>query len=166
MGQQRSYAPRSKPVLPGVFRQAMPALVKRSHQTESPWKLCGDGKIVEPGGIILDPLPVLHHHPCRQAGGLSPWASSFRGIMPMSRKTHGNHRTCRSRLMAPFILNKGILLIQEDVNQNRSHQREAQAYRPLLAQATAVTLRKMSDEEHAPSRQADGEATCPAECRT
>jgi len=42
MGQQPSDS--QAHVLPGVFRQAMPALVKRIHQ------------IVEPGGIILDPF--------------------------------------------------------------------------------------------------------------
>ena len=48
---------RQAPVLPGVFRQAMPALVKRIHQTEKPLgvmrEMC---RIVEPGGIILDPF--------------------------------------------------------------------------------------------------------------
>jgi site-specific DNA-methyltransferase (adenine-specific) len=50
-------ADRAAPVLPGVFRQAMPALVKRIHQTEKPLgvmrNIC---RIVEPGGIILDPF--------------------------------------------------------------------------------------------------------------
>ena len=48
---------RCAPVLPGVFRQAMPALVKRIHQTEKPLGVMRDiCRIVEPGGIILDPF--------------------------------------------------------------------------------------------------------------
>ncbi|MCL2078744.1 MAG: site-specific DNA-methyltransferase [Oscillospiraceae bacterium] len=48
---------RVAPVLPGVFRQAMPALVKRIHQTEKPLGVMRDlCRIVEPGGIILDPF--------------------------------------------------------------------------------------------------------------
>ncbi|MDR1604072.1 MAG: site-specific DNA-methyltransferase [Gracilibacteraceae bacterium] len=50
-------ADRAAPVLPGVFRQAMPALVKRTHQTEKPLGVMRDVcRIVEPGGIILDPF--------------------------------------------------------------------------------------------------------------
>jgi len=48
---------RAAPVLPGVFRQAMPALVKRIHQTEKPLGVMRDiCRIVEPGGVILDPF--------------------------------------------------------------------------------------------------------------
>ena len=48
---------RKSPVLPGVFRQSMPALTKRIHQTEKPLEVMRDiVKIVEPGGIILDPF--------------------------------------------------------------------------------------------------------------
>ena len=48
---------RAAPVLPGVFRQSMPALTKRIHQTEKPLEVMrAMVKIVEPGGIILDPL--------------------------------------------------------------------------------------------------------------
>jgi len=48
---------RNAPVLPGVFRQAMPALVKRIHQTEKPLGVMRDiCRIVEPDGIILDPF--------------------------------------------------------------------------------------------------------------
>ena len=48
---------RNAPVLPGVFRQSMPALAKRIHQTEKPLEVMRDMvKIVEPGGIILDPF--------------------------------------------------------------------------------------------------------------
>ena len=48
---------RNAPVLPGVFRQSMPALTKRIHQTEKPLTVMRDMvKIVEPGGIILDPF--------------------------------------------------------------------------------------------------------------
>ncbi len=48
---------RKAPVLPGVFRQSMPAFSKRSHQTEKPLELMREMvKIVEPGGIILDPF--------------------------------------------------------------------------------------------------------------
>lgn len=48
---------REAPVLPGVFRQSMPALPKRIHQTEKPLAVMRDMvKIVEPGGIILDPF--------------------------------------------------------------------------------------------------------------
>ena len=48
---------RNAPVLPGVFRQAMPAMVKRRHQTEKPLEVMREMvKIVEPGGIILDPF--------------------------------------------------------------------------------------------------------------
>jgi len=50
-------ANRNAPVLPGVYRQAMPAHVKRIHQTEKPLGVMRDMiKIVEPGGIILDPF--------------------------------------------------------------------------------------------------------------
>ena len=50
-------ADRKAPVLPGVFRQSMPPAVKRIHQTEKPLELMRDlTKIVEPGGIILDPF--------------------------------------------------------------------------------------------------------------
>lgn len=50
-------ADRKAPVLPGVFRQAMPSMAKRSHQTEKPLEVMRDMvKIVEPGGIILDPF--------------------------------------------------------------------------------------------------------------
>ena len=48
---------RNAPVLPGVFRQSMPALAKRIHQTEKPLEVMRDMvKIVEPGGIVLDPF--------------------------------------------------------------------------------------------------------------
>ena len=48
---------RAAPVLPGVFRQAMPASGKRQHQTEKPLEVMRDMlRIVEPGGIILDPF--------------------------------------------------------------------------------------------------------------
>jgi site-specific DNA-methyltransferase (adenine-specific) len=48
---------RTAPVLPGVFRQSMPAAPKRIHQTEKPLEVMRDIiKIVEPGGIILDPF--------------------------------------------------------------------------------------------------------------
>ena len=48
---------RVAPVLPGVFRQSMPALPKRIHQTEKPLGVMREiVKIVEPGGIILDPF--------------------------------------------------------------------------------------------------------------
>jgi site-specific DNA-methyltransferase (adenine-specific) len=54
---------RMAPVLPGVFRQSMPAMPKRIHQTEKPLEVMRDiVKIVErgadyqPGGIILDPF--------------------------------------------------------------------------------------------------------------
>ena len=50
-------ADRKAPVLPGVYRQAMPAHVKRIHQTEKLLGVMQDIiKIVEPGGIILDPF--------------------------------------------------------------------------------------------------------------
>lgn len=50
-------ADRKAPVLPGVFRQAMPSSAKRIHQTEKPLETMRDMvKIVEPGGIILDPF--------------------------------------------------------------------------------------------------------------
>jgi site-specific DNA-methyltransferase (adenine-specific) len=50
-------ADRLAPVLPGVFRQSMPALVKRIHQTEKPLGVMRDiCRIDEPGGIILDPF--------------------------------------------------------------------------------------------------------------
>ena len=48
---------RKAPVLPGVFRQSMPAHAKRIHQTEKPLEVMQEMvKIVEPGGIILDPF--------------------------------------------------------------------------------------------------------------
>ncbi|MDR0813897.1 MAG: site-specific DNA-methyltransferase [Oscillospiraceae bacterium] len=48
---------RAAPVLPGVFRQPMPAFTKRIHQTEKPLSVMRElVKIVEPGGIILDPF--------------------------------------------------------------------------------------------------------------
>jgi site-specific DNA-methyltransferase (adenine-specific) len=48
---------RNTPVLPGVFRQSMPAATKRIHQTEKPLEVMREiVKIVEPGGIILDPF--------------------------------------------------------------------------------------------------------------
>ena len=48
---------RNAPVLPGVFRQGMPPFNKRIHQTEKPLEVMRDLiKIVEPGGIILDPF--------------------------------------------------------------------------------------------------------------
>jgi len=48
---------RKAPVLPGVFRQAMPAFTKRIHQTEKPLEVMRDiVRIVEPDGIILDPF--------------------------------------------------------------------------------------------------------------
>ena len=50
-------ADRKSSVLPGVFRQSMPALTKRIHQTEKPLQVMRDiVKIVEPGGIVLDPF--------------------------------------------------------------------------------------------------------------
>jgi len=50
-------ADRDAPVLPGVFRQAMPPFQKRIHQTEKPLEVMREiVKIVEPGGIILDPF--------------------------------------------------------------------------------------------------------------
>ena len=48
---------RKAPVIPGVFRQAMPAFAKRIHQTEKPLEVMREiVKIVEPGNIILDPF--------------------------------------------------------------------------------------------------------------
>ena len=48
---------RKAPVLPGVFRQTMPAFKNRIHQTEKPLDVMREiVKIVEPGGIILDPF--------------------------------------------------------------------------------------------------------------
>jgi len=48
---------RNAPVLPGVFRQSMPSLAKRRHQTEKPIEVMREMiKIVEPGEIILDPF--------------------------------------------------------------------------------------------------------------
>jgi site-specific DNA-methyltransferase (adenine-specific) len=48
---------RDAPVLPGVFRQSMPPFSKRIHQTEKPLEVMRDIiRIVEPGGIILDPF--------------------------------------------------------------------------------------------------------------
>jgi site-specific DNA-methyltransferase (adenine-specific) len=48
---------RKAPVLPGVFRQSMPSGPKRIHQTEKPLEVMRDMlRIVEPGGIILDPF--------------------------------------------------------------------------------------------------------------
>ena len=50
-------AGRDAPVMPGVFRQSMPAFAKRVHQTEKPLEVMREiVKIVEPGGIILDPF--------------------------------------------------------------------------------------------------------------
>ena len=50
-------ADRNAPVLPGVFRQSMPAFAKRIHQTEKPLEVMRDIiRIVEPGEIILDPF--------------------------------------------------------------------------------------------------------------
>lgn len=50
-------ADRKAPVLPGVFRQAMPSMVKRRHQTEKPLEVMREiVRIVEPGEIILDPF--------------------------------------------------------------------------------------------------------------
>ena len=50
-------ADRNAPILPGVYRQSMPAYVKRIHQTEKPLEVMREMiKIVEPGGIILDPF--------------------------------------------------------------------------------------------------------------
>jgi len=48
---------RKAPVLPGVFRQAMPSSSRRRHQTEKPLEVMREMvKIVEPGGIVLDPF--------------------------------------------------------------------------------------------------------------
>lgn len=48
---------RKAPVIPGVFTEAMPAFTKRQHQTEKPVDVMREMiKIVEPGGIILDPF--------------------------------------------------------------------------------------------------------------
>ncbi|MDL2294749.1 site-specific DNA-methyltransferase [Ruminococcaceae bacterium OttesenSCG-928-D13] len=51
------HADRKAPILPGVFRQSMPSVAVRKHQTEKPLEVMRDiVKIVEPGGIILDPF--------------------------------------------------------------------------------------------------------------
>jgi site-specific DNA-methyltransferase (adenine-specific) len=48
---------REAPVIPGVFRQPMPPFKRRIHQTEKPIEIMQDiVRIVEPGGIILDPF--------------------------------------------------------------------------------------------------------------
>jgi site-specific DNA-methyltransferase (adenine-specific) len=48
---------RKAPYLPGVFRKTMPSPPKRRHQTEKPLEVMREMvKIVEPGGIILDPF--------------------------------------------------------------------------------------------------------------
>lgn len=48
---------RAAPVLPGVYRESMPAAVKRQHQTEKPLGILRQlVHIVEPGEIILDPF--------------------------------------------------------------------------------------------------------------
>lgn len=48
---------RNAPILPGVFRQGMPAFSKRVHLTEKPLELMREVvKITEPGGRILDPF--------------------------------------------------------------------------------------------------------------
>ncbi len=50
-------AGRKAPILPGVFRQSMPAFSMRVHQTEKPLEVMREiVKIVEPGGIVLDPF--------------------------------------------------------------------------------------------------------------
>lgn len=50
-------ADRKTSILPGVFRQTMPAYAKRIHQTEKPLEVMRDiMKIVEPGNIVLDPF--------------------------------------------------------------------------------------------------------------
>ena len=50
-------ADRKAPVIPGVFRQSMPAFAKRRHQTEKPLEVMREMvHIVEPDGIILDPF--------------------------------------------------------------------------------------------------------------
>lgn len=50
-------ADRNAPVLPGVFRQAMPPFAKRIHQTEKPLEVMRNIiRIVEPDNIILDPF--------------------------------------------------------------------------------------------------------------
>lgn len=50
-------ADRNAPILPGVFRQAMPPFAKRIHQTEKPLEVMRNIiQIVEPGNIILDPF--------------------------------------------------------------------------------------------------------------
>jgi site-specific DNA-methyltransferase (adenine-specific) len=48
---------RAAPVIPGVFRQSMPAFKRRIHQTEKPLEVMREiVRITEPGGIILDPF--------------------------------------------------------------------------------------------------------------
>jgi site-specific DNA-methyltransferase (adenine-specific) len=48
---------RKAPVIPGVFRHAMPAFKKRIHQTEKPLEVMREIiKIAEPKEIILDPF--------------------------------------------------------------------------------------------------------------
>ena len=53
----RMPAGRDALVMPGVFRQSMPTFAKRTHQTEKPLEVMREiVKIVEPGGIVLDPF--------------------------------------------------------------------------------------------------------------
>jgi site-specific DNA-methyltransferase (adenine-specific) len=48
---------RNAPVLPGVFRESMPAGEKRVHQTQKPNNVMEQIiQIVEPNGVILDPF--------------------------------------------------------------------------------------------------------------
>jgi site-specific DNA-methyltransferase (adenine-specific) len=80
---------RKAPVLPGVFRQAMPALIKRIHQTEKPLGVMREMvHIVEPGGIILDPFAgagttIL----AAKLEGYPPSASRFPHIMRKPRRS-------------------------------------------------------------------------------
>jgi site-specific DNA-methyltransferase (adenine-specific) len=50
-------ANREAPILPGVFRQSMPSISKRTHQTEKPLNVMREiVHIAEPGSILLDPF--------------------------------------------------------------------------------------------------------------
>jgi site-specific DNA-methyltransferase (adenine-specific) len=80
---------RAAPVLPGVFRQAMPPFQKRIHQTEKPLEVMRDiVKIVEPGGIILDPFA---------GAGTTVLAAALEGHSAVGIELSGHYATAAAK---------------------------------------------------------------------
>jgi len=99
---------RDAPVLPGVFRQSMPSMVKRRHQTEKPLEVMREMvRIVEPSGIILDPFcgagttimaAKLEGYPAIGIELSHHYANTARERIEVDNKNSDDKASCKSQI--------------------------------------------------------------------